>query len=283
VILDWKSYEQIARDERYRDDLAAFWKTNTWVYVGCGVNGLSDPDFGLLLERYAERARQAGIGTTVWRVEKPSDRNFRRASIRSSSTSVLSRMARTIRTCQRISARCFLRPSSSRPRQPSLRHPSLRQLAQRWTPSPLAPALYAEPDYIGSHKFVGRDAELQTLSDWANRSDPTNLLLFEAIGGNGKSMLTWEWTTKHATSVRTGADGWAGRFWYSFYERGAIMQDFCQRALAYMTGRPLKEFEKRKTAEMKDELIAQLHAPTMAAHSRWPGARARRLPPHRRR
>src|SRR6185369_1613753 len=60
VILDWKSYDRIARDEQYRADLGAFWKTSIWVYVGCGVNGLSDPDFGLLLERYAERARQAG-------------------------------------------------------------------------------------------------------------------------------------------------------------------------------------------------------------------------------
>jgi DNA polymerase III delta prime subunit len=60
VILDWKSYDRIARDERYREDLAAFWKTNTWVYIGCGVNGLSDPDFGLLLERYGLRATQAG-------------------------------------------------------------------------------------------------------------------------------------------------------------------------------------------------------------------------------
>ena len=122
---------------------------------------------------------------------------------------------------------------------------------------PTPPAFYAEPDYIGSHQFVGRQAELDALSDWANRSDPTNLLLFEAIGGNGKSMLTWEWTTRHSTTVRPDL---AGRFWYSFYERGAIMQDFCQRALAYMTGRPPKEFEKRKTAELKDELIAQLHA-----------------------
>lgn len=60
IILDWKSYERIARDERYRDDLVAFWKTNIWVYVGCGVNGLGDPDFGLLLERYGPRARVAG-------------------------------------------------------------------------------------------------------------------------------------------------------------------------------------------------------------------------------
>lgn len=122
---------------------------------------------------------------------------------------------------------------------------------------PVAPTFYAEPDYLGSHEFVGRRTELETLSDWAHRADPTNLLLFEAIGGNGKSFLTWEWTTKYATRVRSD---WAGRFWYSFYERGAYMQDFCQRALAYMTGRPLKEFKKRKTTEMKDELITLLHA-----------------------
>jgi hypothetical protein len=110
---------------------------------------------------------------------------------------------------------------------------------------PTPPAFYAEPDYIGSHQFVGRARELEDLSEWARPADPTNLLLYEAIGGNGKSMLTWEWTTGHATQVR--AD-WAGRFWYSFYERGAIMADFCQRALAYMTGQPLKELRKKKTA-----------------------------------
>jgi hypothetical protein len=32
---------------------------------------------------------------------------------------------------------------------------------------PPPPALYAEPPYIGSHRFVGRDAQLQTLNDWA--------------------------------------------------------------------------------------------------------------------
>ena len=60
VILDWKSYDQIARDQNYRDDLVACWKTSTWIYVGCGVSGLNDPDFGLLLERYGQRARDAG-------------------------------------------------------------------------------------------------------------------------------------------------------------------------------------------------------------------------------
>ena len=61
VVLDWTSYQQIARDDRYREDLNAFWRMTTWVYVGCGVQGLSDPDFGLLLERYGARARNAGL------------------------------------------------------------------------------------------------------------------------------------------------------------------------------------------------------------------------------
>jgi hypothetical protein len=113
---------------------------------------------------------------------------------------------------------------------------------------PRAPAFYAEPDYIGSHKFIGRESQLQELNDWAKPADPTNLLLFEAIGGNGKSMLTWEWVTnpRHALAARPADSPWDGRFWYSFYERGAIMADFCQRALAYMTGRPLEEFAKKR-------------------------------------
>lgn len=125
------------------------------------------------------------------------------------------------------------------------------------TAIPVPPAFYARPDYIGSHRFVGRDAELQTLNDWAMPADPTNLLIFEAIGGNGKSMLTWQWAKFHSTVVH--AD-WAGCFWYSLYEKGAIMADFCRHALAYMTGRPLEKFAKRNTAQLKDELLAQLHA-----------------------
>lgn len=132
------------------------------------------------------------------------------------------------------------------------------------TSTPCAPEFYAEPPYLGSHNFVGRNDELQALTNWAGRADSTSVLLFEAIGGNGKSMLTWEWASdkegKYATTARPTDSPWAGRFWYSFYERGAVMADFCQRALAYMTSRPLNEFAKRKTAELKEELLAKLKA-----------------------
>jgi hypothetical protein len=120
---------------------------------------------------------------------------------------------------------------------------------------PAPPAFYAAPDYIGRTTFIGRQAQLQLLNSWAQAADPTSVLLFEAIGGTGKSMLTWEWTTKHATNVR---GDWAGRFWYSFYEKGAVMRGFCQHALAYMTRQPLEAFANKSTAEMGDQLLVAL-------------------------
>ena len=122
-------------------------------------------------------------------------------------------------------------------------------------PIPTPPTLYAEPRYIGSHDFVGRRSQLEDLNEWAKPADPHPVLLFDAIGGTGKSMLTWQWTTKHATQVR---GDWAGIFWYSFYERGAIMADFCRRALAYITGEPLDTFNKRKTADLSRQLLHHL-------------------------
>lgn len=120
---------------------------------------------------------------------------------------------------------------------------------------PAPPAFYAEPPYIGSHKFLGREAQLDTLNDWASASDAHPIILFEAIGGAGKSMLTWEWTTKQAARVR---GDWAGRFWYSFYEKGAVMADFCRRALAYITGQPLRSFHKKKTVQLGEMLLHHL-------------------------
>jgi hypothetical protein len=135
------------------------------------------------------------------------------------------------------------------------RHLDSAAKPQTGDPIPAPPAFYAEPRYIGSHQFVGRQAQLDVLSDWAVPADQHPVLLFDAIGGSGKSMLTWEWTTKHATEVR---GDWAGRFWYSFYERGAIMADFCRRGLAYITREPLDSFKKLKTPELGERLLHHL-------------------------
>ncbi|MBB5031777.1 SIR2 family protein [Prosthecobacter vanneervenii] len=252
VILNGRSYDQIARHEEYRDDLAAFWRTTTWVYVGCGISGLNDPDFGLLLERHGERAR----GAQHWDfclVHKND-----RAAFQKHFDDLELNIVAVSYGDNHGALPAFLRTLLPAP----VSHVSATALAPSPCTIPRPPAFYAEPDYIGSHKFVGRAAELQILSDWAAPADPTNLLLFEAIGGNGKSMLTWEWTTnpRHALAARPADKPWAGRFWYSFYEGGACMADFCHHALAYMTGRPLEDFAKKKTAYLKDDLLALLHA-----------------------
>ena len=119
-------------------------------------------------------------------------------------------------------------------------------------PAPKTRELVAMPPYTPGHEFDGRVKELQILSDWAvAATDP--VLILEAIGGMGKSMLCWQWVTEYARSVRPD---FAGVFWYSFYERGAEMNDFCRYAMAYMTGRPVEDFGERKTSGLAGELIA---------------------------
>jgi hypothetical protein len=81
---------------------------------------------------------------------------------------------------------------------------------------PAPPAFYAHPHFLPGNRFQGRVSELNAIRDWAGAAEP--IMLFEAIGGMGKSMVTWEWVTNHAAQERSD---WAGRFWYSFYELGA--------------------------------------------------------------
>lgn len=128
-------------------------------------------------------------------------------------------------------------------------------LAGKAPDPPAAPAFHAEPDYLGSHEFVGRKSELETLDEWALPADAHPVLLFEAIGGMGKSMLTWHWVKHNAERVR--AD-WAGRYWYSFYERGAMMADFVRHALAYIDGVAPETLNKRPMSQLAEELLRRL-------------------------
>src|SRR5271170_8097141 len=120
---------------------------------------------------------------------------------------------------------------------------------------PAPPSFYAKPSYIPGDAFQGRVKELSALRDWAGSAD--TLMLFEAIGGMGKSMVTWEWVTKHAAKDRPGS---AGILWYSFYEDGASMRDFWVTTLSYITRRPREELTGRSTLELADQLLPPLHA-----------------------
>ena len=193
----------------------------------------SDPEKQRQLQAFRERAKQMGTDSKVQRVYSVFDsvEDFR------------DKATRSLRELHAV-----LRPAAASTTDAAAEGPP---------PIPVPPRLYAEPPYIGSHDFLGRADELATLDDWSAPADPHPVLLFEAIGGTGKSMLTWHWAMQNAPALR---DDWAGFFWYSFYERGAVLADFCGRALAYMTQAPLESFRGLATPELADRLLRQLQA-----------------------
>lgn len=118
---------------------------------------------------------------------------------------------------------------------------------------PTPPAFHIVKPFTQGHAFVGREKELERISRWATGPNP--VLVFEAIGGMGKSMVTYRWADKVAPRLR--AD-WAGRLWYSFYEEGASLNDFCVHALAYIERRPPRDFLGRRTSELEPLLLRHL-------------------------
>jgi len=117
---------------------------------------------------------------------------------------------------------------------------------------PYPPNLYAFPPYSGqSATFVGRREELRYLDQWADASGENPMLVVEAIGGMGKSALTWKW-------IQDRAVPFDGMFWYSFYEGGADMTDCVRHALAYVTRRDPTTLFTMKLPQMLAELVRAL-------------------------
>lgn len=124
--------------------------------------------------------------------------------------------------------------------------------AERTPPAP--PAMYAVPDYLPGYDFLGRRAELGRLDRWA--ASDSSMMVVEAIGGMGKSALTWQWATTRSKEVMPDL---AGTVWFSFYERGATMAACLRHVLAYFTGTPLKELRGRKAPDLAEAVLTALH------------------------
>lgn len=87
------------------------------------------------------------------------------------------------------------------------------------------------PAYASKSPFTGRDQQIRWLNKWAVSQDPVALL--EAIGGTGKSALTWYWFNDVAPREFSGM---GGRFWWSFYSSSNTLPKFQQTLLQYVTG-----------------------------------------------
>jgi tetratricopeptide (TPR) repeat protein len=113
---------------------------------------------------------------------------------------------------------------------------------------------------LQTHRLVGRQAELNLLTDWVAKPGTdiyaAHIMNIVAIGGMGKSALTWKWFNEIAPQEMKPL---AGGMWWSFYESDASFENFVTRALAYVTRRPLTEVEQIPAPDREAQLLAALN------------------------
>jgi hypothetical protein len=113
-------------------------------------------------------------------------------------------------------------------------------------PTPFIAHPYPLPEH-----FTGRDEEMAVLSNWFhNGKEP--VLVLEAIGGMGKSAMTWVWMQKE---IREKAVEVGGVFWWSFYE--APFERFIQQLACYVMGK--RDIQENLLSAELESLQATLH------------------------
>ena len=151
---------------------------------------------------------------------------------------------------------------------------ALSQLKEKWkAAAPEAPHQFhyvhpmtAPPEPYIAHRYVlsqttgliGRQPELNLLTDWITGKHGLGAVrIFNviAIGGMGKSALTWEWFSNIAPLEWPSM---AGRFWWSFYESDAYFENFVIRTLAYVIRSTPDEVRKLPAPERETALLQTL-------------------------
>jgi tetratricopeptide (TPR) repeat protein len=126
-------------------------------------------------------------------------------------------------------------------------------------PKPPAPYIAHPYTLLQSHGLIGRQDELNLLTDWVFKPDAAayraRIFNLVAIGGMGKSALAWKWFNDIAPLAMTPLKG---RVWWSFYESDARYENFIVRTLAYVTKRPREEVQKIPLPECEEKLLAAL-------------------------
>jgi tetratricopeptide (TPR) repeat protein len=126
-------------------------------------------------------------------------------------------------------------------------------------PAPPEPFIAHPYTLLQTHRLVGRQPELNLLTDWVAKPDSqiykAHILNVVAVGGMGKSALTWKWFNDIAPQEMKPL---AGRLWWSFYESDATFENFITRALAYVSRRPLDEVQQTPAPERETQLLAAL-------------------------
>ncbi len=124
---------------------------------------------------------------------------------------------------------------------------------------PQAPEAYIAHPYclLQTQNVIGRQAELNLLTDWLTGNNLIRLFNVVAIGGMGKSALTWKWFNDIAPKEKPGL---AGRVWWSFYESDAHYENFIIRTLAYVAGLSETAVRQLAPSEREQQLFHHLNS-----------------------
>ncbi len=95
---------------------------------------------------------------------------------------------------------------------------------------PVPPTPYIAHPYPMQRNFTGRVAERTMLTEWF-ANDPCPVCAYIAIGGMGKSALTWHWL--HEDVLKKESKSPEGIIWWSFYDKEAGFERFLDHAIAY--------------------------------------------------
>jgi tetratricopeptide (TPR) repeat protein len=96
---------------------------------------------------------------------------------------------------------------------------------------PTPPTPYFAHPYPLQQNFTGRLSERKELTEWFTKGSQP-MLAYVAIGGMGKSALTWYWLQEDI--IKKGLAP-KGIIWWSFYDREARFETFLEKAIKYVS------------------------------------------------
>ncbi len=99
---------------------------------------------------------------------------------------------------------------------------------KQFSPQPVESWNLKHP-YAMPPNFTGRVEERKMLADWLNNDNENRLFILRALGGFGKSALSWHWLTHDVDS-----NDWKKVLWWSFYEGDASFERFIEETLHYL-------------------------------------------------
>lgn len=121
---------------------------------------------------------------------------------------------------------------------------------------PLPPSPYFVYPYPLQVNFTGRMDERKILSEWLTKGErqTPSVYVIEAMGGMGKSALSWYWLKEEILSQGISAWSLLGVFWWSFYDERDF-GNFLKRALEYASEGKLDFSFFQSDREILDAII----------------------------